>query len=141
MADAGPHPPNLGNRLPILLPALLVMTVLGLLLILRSQRHEAGTATPTLDRIVADSELDVLGTAIQRYFRDTGQYPEPETGLRALIENPGLANWQGPYITHLRFDPWGRPYRYDLRGGIPVVWSGGPDRESGTGDDLFAELE
>lgn len=137
----GLRPPYLGNRLAILLPALAIMTVLGLLLALRSRRHVAGTATPTLDRIVADSELDVLGTAIQQYFRDTGKFPEPATGLPALIANPGLSGWEGPYITHLRHDPWGQPYRYALSNGFPAVWSAGRDRQNGTEDDLFADLE
>lgn len=138
---AGLRPPCLGNRLPILLPALVIMTVLGLLLTLRSRQHESGAAAPSLDRIVADSELDVLGTAVQRYGRDTGGYPDPGEGLKTLIVNPGVSGWKGPYITHLRHDPWGQPYRYALTNQIPVLWSSGRDRLSGTEDDLFADLD
>jgi hypothetical protein len=33
-------------------------------------------------------------------------------------------------------DPWGTPYLYHLEGGRPYPFSAGPDRTSGTSDDL-----
>ena len=36
--------------------------------------------------------------ALDMYHTDTGSYPSKDGGLAALIDNPGVARWAGPYI-------------------------------------------
>jgi len=35
-------------------------------------------------------------------------------------------------------DPWGTPYQYRVENGTPLIWSAGPDKISGTTDDIRA---
>ena len=85
-----------------------------------------------------------LGEAM-RYKLDTGVMPTTEQGLAALaaIPNPPPQNWKGPYSKNTaKPDPWGSPYNYSYPGTrngdprSPDVWSNGPDRTSGTPDDI-----
>ena len=42
--------------------------------------------------------LDVLKEGVIRFAKDVGRFPTEEEGLKALLENPGVKNWKGPYI-------------------------------------------
>lgn len=86
---------------------------------------------------IAQAELNALRGALDVFRADLGRYPTPAEGLTVLIANPDNTDWQGPYITLLRADPWGRPYRYALDGDNPAVVSDGPDQQPGTADDLM----
>jgi len=83
-------------------------------------------------------QLDVLAVALGRYRFHTGSFPSAEQGLAALVRNPGVPRWDGPYISNLCKDPWNQPYRYapPADGGLPALASCGPDRAAGTADDL-----
>ena len=65
-----------------------------------------------------------------------GRFPSPEEGLGALIRNPGIAGWRGPYVAALKSDPWNHEYRYGYQRNVAVVSSAGPDGIHGTPDDL-----
>lgn len=84
--------------------------------------------------------VDTIATALGRFHFHTGLYPTAEQGLAALVRNPKtVARWDGPYLNLLRADPWGRPFVYlPPRQGtaLPVLFSCGPDRLAGTGDDI-----
>jgi len=90
----------------------------------------------------ARMQADLLEDALKAYWLDCEQYPGPAVGLNALVVNPGVKRWQGPYIVvgarppAVPVDPWGRPYRYRVTGGRPVVDSAGPDGIFGTSDDV-----
>jgi len=86
---------------------------------------------------VASKELGVLDSALQFFHDDCGRYPSVKEGLEALIDNPGIAGWNGPYIKLLRPDPWGNRYIYALEGTNAVVLSAGPDGAVNTLDDLM----
>ncbi|TAN41342.1 MAG: DUF2330 domain-containing protein [Nitrospirae bacterium] len=55
-----------------------------------------------------------IGVALDQYKKDTGHYPTTTQGLNALIENPSINGWSGPYLkdANLR-DPWNKPYHYE----------------------------
>jgi general secretion pathway protein G len=71
-------------------------------------------------------------------------FPSTSEGLQALITPPAnkAAQWVGPYITESKVpnDPWGEPYQYVYPGqknkGSYDLWSKGPDKQSGTADDI-----
>ena len=98
----------------------------------------------TDDAKVAAAITDVqsFSSTLEMYKADTGQYPTSDQGLNALISNPGVPNWNGPYLknmTVLKMDPWGDPYIYKYpsdHGQDPDVSSAGLDKQPGTSDDI-----
>jgi len=71
----------------------------------------------------AKSDIRALDTAVKLFKKDTGRYPLPHEGLKALIEQPeGEDNWKG-YLEgrrHVPKDPWGREYQYFVyEGNVP----------------------
>lgn len=91
---------------------------------------------------VAMRHVDVLAEALGRYRFHVGSFPTAEQGLAALVRDPGIPGWVGPYINHLRSDPWGTPFVYEPRqGAVPTLISSGPDKQRGTDDDIAADPE
>ena len=71
----------------------------------------------------ARADIDAnLGTALDLYELDNGQYPTTEQGFKALLvkpsSSPAPTNWHGPYLKKKRIpvDPWGREYKYTAPG-------------------------
>ena len=65
----------------------------------------------------AKAQIELLGQALDQFRLDAGRYPTTEEGLRALVANPGVENWDGPYLKrNLPTDPWGRVYQYNCPG-------------------------
>lgn len=103
------HPPRSGFTLLELLVVLVILALLmGLagprvMALLGQARHKAATL-----------ELARLGTVLDLYHLDIGQYPTSESGLGALLLPPAnIPRWNGPYLKgRLPADPWGRPYGY-----------------------------
>jgi len=127
-----------------LIEVIVVILVLGLLaaLVAPNVVRHMGTARDATAR----SQIALLGTALDAYRLDTGDYPTTEQGLDALVAEPGTApvpaTWRGPYLEKLRLpvDPWGRRYLYRYPGEHRAwsydLWSPGRDgREGGEGED------
>jgi len=84
----------------------------------------------------AQSDLKVLGDALDRYKLDVGSFPSSEDGLAALQNAPSDATgWHGPYLRKdVGSDPWGHPYEYTNNGDSYTLLSYGADgAEGGTG--------
>jgi general secretion pathway protein G len=65
----------------------------------------------------AKTQIELLGQALDQLKLDTGRYPTTQEGLNALMINPGMDNWEGPYLKKsLPSDPWGKPYIYQSPG-------------------------
>lgn len=98
-----------------LIELMVVIVILGIL---------AGLVVPKLmdepDRaraVKARLQIESLGTALQRYCLDSGQFPSTEQGLEALVECPvtGRIPQQYPrtgYMDRIPQDPWGNRYVY-----------------------------
>jgi general secretion pathway protein G len=84
----------------------------------------------------AKAQIELLGAALDQYRLDVGAYPPAGTGLSALVQNPNVANWNGPYLKKnaVPVDPWGRPYNYKCcpgdRGDYDI-WTYGADGAPG----------
>jgi general secretion pathway protein G len=97
-------------------------------------------------RIVAARQTVVgtFGVALDLFEQDTGRYPRSDEGLLALIQNPQLPNWYGPYLktTALPRDPWGNEYKYNYPSELTAsqfiydIVSAGPDGAFGNEDDI-----
>jgi general secretion pathway protein G len=112
------------------------LVIVGGLLIGRAR---IGVASHRKDpRRLAQTDLEALRVAAEQFRLDCGRYPTDTEGYPALLRNPGVTGWRGPYITLLRPDPWLRPYGYAVTNGAPWIRCAGPDGRFGTADDLRA---
>ena len=86
-------------------------------------------------------ELGTIKQAIDAFQIDCTRFPTQAEGLRALVERPGDLGleWMG-YLPGVPTDPWGNPYVYRYPGRHNAdtydLYSFGPDRQEGGGDDL-----
>ena len=97
-------------------------------------------------RIVAarQSIVGTFGIAMDLFEQDTGRYPRSDEGLRALVNNPQITNWRGPYLksTNVPLDPWGNEYKYSFPSELTNseflydIVSAGPDGVFGNNDDV-----
>ena len=125
-----------------LLEILVVLAIIGLL---------AGLAITNIDKIFGGAQVSTadifvkqtMKTALTAYRIHMGDYPSTADGLQALIVAPSAksGNWHGPYVEgKIPADPWGEPYQYAYPGkhnkGSYDIWSKGPDKQDGTGDDI-----
>lgn len=122
-----------------LMEMLLVIVIIGVL---------AGAVVTSLSgrseqARITRAQADITGNlslALDLFESDTGRYPTNDEGLEALMENPGVTGWRGPYLkTGLRPDPWGNEYIYARDTEYPeryVLHSSGPDGQTGTDDDV-----
>jgi general secretion pathway protein G len=63
-------------------------------------------------------QIGIFKAAISMYRLDTGNLPTTQHGLKALVSNPGVEGWDGPYLdeTEIPLDPWDNPYAYQTPG-------------------------
>ena len=88
----------------------------------------------------AKAQIELLGQALDQFRLDIGRYPTTQEGLSALVTNPGVENWEGPYLKKsLPNDPWGKPFIYQIPGTHGTehdLWSYGKDGVTGgSGED------
>jgi general secretion pathway protein G len=117
-----------------LIELLVVIIILGLI---------AGLVGPRLfgrvgqsKQAAARAQIELFGAALDQYRLDVGSYPPSTVGLQALVQNPNVANWNGPYLKKpvVPIDPWGRPYTYKCCPGDHGdydIWSLGADATPG----------
>jgi len=95
---------------------------------------------------IAESTIKgTLGVALGQFYVDNDFFPTTDQGLAALVEKPAGSpeprqyDAEG-YLDELPLDPWDTPYSYECPGRHNPrrydLWSAGPDRQSGTDDDI-----
>ncbi len=115
-----------------LVELLVVMVIIGLLAALVGPK-----LFPKLGKgkqSAAKAQIELLGQALDQFRLDVGRYPTTQEGLAALVTNPGIDNWDGPYLKKaLPSDPWGKPYNYQCPGthGEFDIFSYGRDGAAG----------
>ena len=105
-----------------LIEIMVVLVILGLIAgaigyNVFNQLKEAQIRTATLD-------LKSISNGVDLYHVETGQWPE---SLQQLVPK---------YIKDLHKDPWGSEYAYLRSGEGYEVYSYGPDKAQGGGDDI-----
>jgi general secretion pathway protein G len=123
-----------GQRGFSLIELLVVIIILGLI---------AGLVAPRLfgrvgqsKQAAARAQIELLGSALDQYRLDVGAYPSTGSGLPALVQNPSVGAWNGPYLKKpaVPLDPWGRAYQYKCCPGDHGdydIWSLGADGAPG----------
>jgi general secretion pathway protein G len=117
-----------------LIELLVVIIILGLL---------AGLVGPRLfgrvgqsKQAAARAQIELFSAALDQYRLDVGSYPPSAAGLEALVKNPSVSNWNGPYLKKnaVPSDPWGKPYQYKCcpgEHGDYDIWTLGADGAPG----------
>lgn len=121
-----------------LIEIMVVVVILGILAAVVAPRI---FDRPDEARIVkAKQDIRVLENALNLYRLDNFNYPQGDTGLRALVEKPADApNWkEGGYMDRLPKDPWQNDYQYlnpGVNGAIDVFTYGRDGASGGDGAD------
>ena len=55
----------------------------------------------------ADIDVEIIATAIKKYYRHTQAYPMQ---LEHLVSDPGVDGWRGTYLKSIPNTPWGGNY-------------------------------
>lgn len=99
-----------------LVEILIVATIIALLVGLVGPRIWKGLGKG--QQSAAKSQIETMGGALDLYRLDLGKYPTTQQGLQALVVNPGIEGWDGPYLekTAVPKDPWGKEYSYSSPG-------------------------
>ena len=126
-----------------LLEILVVLTIIGLLVGLAVNRVTNSLDNAQMD-IVKAFVRSSMTTPLMSYRMDMGGFPTTAEGLAALCTAPQSAagRWRGPYVVDgkIPLDPWNEPYQYAYPGKHNPkgydLWSKGPDKQDGTGDDI-----
>lgn len=121
-----------------LVEILIVVFIIGLLAALVGPQlfKRVGGAKQKMAR----TQIEVLGTALDTYRLDVGQYPTSEQGLAALVAQPEeIETWDGPYLRKdVPKDPWGNDYIYRSpgeRGEYDLLSLGADRAEGGEGEN------
>ena len=120
----------------------LAYVVVGIIVLLALLLFAPKVWTPGLggkSEIIKIQIKDLEG-ALQLFHGDADRYPTAAEGLDALVRNPGLASWRGPYLPNAELprDPWGRPYIYRCpgqHGAYDLLSRGRDGTEGGQGED------
>ena len=116
-----------------LIELMIVLFILGLLAALVAPRlmGRVGKAKQK----TAQTQIQMLATALDLYHLDVGRYPTEEEGLKSLYAKPeSLPAWSGPYLDKaVPKDPWARDYVYKCPGehGPYDLYSMGADGQPG----------
>ncbi len=85
---------------------------------------------------LAKAEIRNVGTALEQYRAEYGEYPSTEQGLQILMDNKHGQK----YLDKIPNDSWGHPYHYLYPGNYNQssfdLWSNGKDGVEGTTDDI-----
>jgi general secretion pathway protein G len=126
---------------PLFPKVITVGLIVFLLLIVAAQRIAVSTRDPR--GAATMRQIESYQLALELYVLDCGVTPMTTQGLSALVTNPGVVGWKGPYLDppRIRSDAWGGPFRYRLNGTNMLVDSAGPDAKFDTVDDFRSQRE
>lgn len=115
-----------------LVELIVVMVILGMLAALVAPKFFGKIGKGKQSAV--KTQIELLGQALDTFRLDTGRYPTTGEGLGALLTDPGVNNWDGPYLKKaVPNDPWSRPYHYESPGnhGDYDLYSYGADGSPG----------
>jgi general secretion pathway protein G len=126
-----------------MLELLVVLAILALL---------AGLAIVNIMNVEKNARIAATDIMVRQTFKSPlftyrmamSDFPSTTDGLQALVVRPAgnASRWSGPYLEggKVPLDPWGQPYHYQSPGAHNKesydLWSSGPDKQSGTEDDI-----
>ena len=133
------RPVRCGRRGFTLMEILIVLAILAVII---------GLVLPDLlgqqkQAMIKTAKLQVSAVEDACKIYAAGHDADFPASLDALINKPaGDDRWTGPYLEKgkVPIDPWGNPIQYQYPGknsqDRPDIWSMGPDKQSGSSDDI-----
>jgi len=131
-----------------LMELMLVLLILGMLATVGVMSY--GPIRDRARKQTAEVKLKEIRTALEAFEMALSRYPSEQEGLEALCgqlqsdDEKESEKWSAVF-QEVPEDPWGEKYNYEpvetdseeyKRGIRFKVWSNGPDKESGTDDDI-----
>ena len=120
-----------------LLELMAVMVILGLIATIAVPQYFKQVVKAK--QHTAKTQIEMLMTAMNAYRLDIGDYPPQNQGLDALVSDPGVEGWDGPYLSKATpNDPWKRNYIYHnpgQHGDIDIFTLGKDNLEGGNKED------
>ena len=94
--------------------------------------------------VAAKADIESIGSALELYRLDNGNYPSTDQGLDALVNEPSgfpeARRWNADgYVKKIPVDPWDEPYLYFSEDRRYEVYSYAADRKEG-GEGIDADL-
>ena len=100
-----------GYTLTEMLVVILIITLIAAVVTptILSQLGRAKAKTASL-------QLESTAATLTMFREDTGRFPTDGEGLNALVNDPGIAGWTGPYLKSDKgiTDPWNHKIGYKL---------------------------
>jgi general secretion pathway protein G len=128
-----------------LLEMIVVLVIIGLIMGLVGPKlfNQADRAKVQ----TAETQVRMLGGALDTMRLDIGRYPTEQEGLQLLTTRPSdptlAQRWQGPYLSEaVPVDPWGNAYQYSPNPSGShdfTLYSFGADGQAG-GDKYNADI-
>jgi general secretion pathway protein G len=118
-------------ELLLVMAILVVLAGLGTVAVVNLQK---GALTKT-----ATIEIETMKRACKMYKLNAGSYPSTLDDLYTNPTGMSRAQWGGPYLDEpVSNDPWQNPYSYtkDELNDRVTITSAGPDKQTGTEDDV-----
>lgn len=120
------------------LEIMLVVVIIGILVALVGPRLVGRTQEARIK--ATQAQLSGIESALKTFEMDMGSFPK---SLDELVEEPSdNDSWNGPYLAteYVPQDAWNQDFNYKFPGDNNKrgfdLWSKGPDKESGTDDDI-----
>ena len=108
-----------------LIEVIIVITLLGTLMTIIMQSILPGQREAQVNQ--TKIMLGRVSQDLLRFRMHTHRYPTTNEGLDALINDPGIKRWLGPYTSKERLeDVWGQKFIYKSDGKTFEILSSGP---------------
>lgn len=125
------------NQHGLTLVELMITTVIFAILLTMIAQNIFGLNSQSI-KIKINQDLRSLEGALNVYYKEVGEYPANQEGLVVLVDKSAILKgisqqrWQGPYIKPtLLYDPWDKPYRYEITDEGLKIYTLGADEEEG----------
>ena len=96
-----------------LLEIMLVITILGVIALVALDNLDIVGTSDDARRTATESIIGQTSTAVNTYYLHVAKMPPT---LDALVQDPGVKGWKGPYLLKLKPDAWGNPLQYSVEG-------------------------
>lgn len=128
---------RLARNLRVLLTIFVILAIVAGLLVYRTKPPDRRAVLRKSWRELATYDLEAHGNGLKAFKLHSGRFPTTQEGLKALVLNPCLTNWHGPYTTKPLLDPWYNKYKYSCSNGIALLFCMGQDGVAGTTNDMY----
>lgn len=111
-----------------LLEVMLVVVIIGFIAVMAINNLNIVGTSDKARRTTTTTIIGQTVTAVNSYYLDVGKMPP---NLQALVTDPGVQNWGGPYVLKLKPDAWGDALQYSTSGSTFEIRSAAGGTEGG----------